>query len=137
MDQIYLLSVWLEKTFLRKKISSAYCLYNLLSYTILEYVLKCRYFFIQKHTVVQVVNNLPAVWETHIQSLDQEDSLEKELATYSSIFAWRITWTEKLAELQSMSQRVRYDWATNTHTCHEKKLNKNTINTILYTYKYR
>ena len=42
-----------------------------------------------------MVKNLPAMWEIRIQSLDQEDPLEKEMATHSSILAWRIPWTEK------------------------------------------
>ena len=48
--------------------------------------------------------------ETQVQSLGQEDLLEKGIATHSSILAWRIPWTEKPGRLQSMgSQRVRYD----------------------------
>ena len=43
--------------------------------------------------VAQAVKNLPAVWETWVQFLGQEDPLEKEKATHSSILAWRITWT--------------------------------------------
>ena len=50
-------------------------------------------------------------------SLGQEDPLEKEMATHSSILAWRIPWTEELGGLQSTgSQRVGHDWVTNTHT---------------------
>ena len=45
--------------------------------------------------VVQMVKNLPAVQETHVWSLSQENPLEKRMATLSSIFAWRIPWTEK------------------------------------------
>ena len=46
----------------------------------------------------------------------QEDPLEKGMAAYSSILAWRIPWTEETGQLQSMgSQRVRHDWITNTH----------------------
>ena len=53
------------------------------------------------------------MWETWVQSLAREDLLEKEMATHSSILAWRIPWTEEPGELQSMgSQRVRYDLAT-------------------------
>ena len=60
--------------------------------------------------VAQVVKNLPAMQETQIQSLDQEDPLEKGMATQSSILAWRIPWTEKPGGLQSMeSHRVRHD----------------------------
>ena len=43
--------------------------------------------------VVQLVKNLPAMWETQVQSLGWEDPLEKEKATHSSILAWRISWT--------------------------------------------
>ena len=54
---------------------------------------------------------------TQVRSLGQEDSLEKEMATHPSIPPWRIPWTEESVGLQSMgSQRVRHDWATNTHT---------------------
>ena len=57
-----------------------------------------------------MVKNLPAMWETEVQSLGREDNLEKEMATHSSILAWRITWTEKPGRLQSMgSQRVGHD----------------------------
>ena len=51
-----------------------------------------------------------AVQETQVQSLDQEDSLEKEIATHSSILAWEIPWTEKPGGRQSMGlQRVGHD----------------------------
>ena len=54
-----------------------------------------------------VVKNLPAVQETWVQFLVQEDPLEKEMATYSSVLAWRIPWTEEPGRLQSMgSQEV-------------------------------
>ena len=54
-----------------------------------------------------------------VQSLDQEDTLEKELATYSSILAWEIPWREELGGLQSMgSQRVGHDWRDLAHTAH-------------------
>ena len=60
--------------------------------------------------VAQMVKNLSAIQETWVQSLNQEDPLEKGMATYSSILAWRIPWREKPGELQSMgSQRVRHD----------------------------
>ena len=52
--------------------------------------------------VAQTVKRLPAMWEIWIQSLGQEDPLEKEMATHSSILAWRIPWTEKPGRLQSM-----------------------------------
>ena len=57
-----------------------------------------------------MVNNLPAEQESWVQSLGQKDSLEKEMATHSSILAWEITWTEEPGGLQSIgSQRVRHD----------------------------
>ena len=60
--------------------------------------------------VAQLVKNLPAVQETRVRSLGWEDPLEKEMATHSSILAWKISWTEKSGGLQSMgSQRVRHD----------------------------
>ena len=52
--------------------------------------------------VAQLVKNLPVMKETQIQSLGQEDPLEKETADYSSILAWRIPWTEMPSRLQSM-----------------------------------
>ena len=59
--------------------------------------------------MAQTVKNLPAIEETLLQSLGQEDPLEKETATHSSILAWKIPWTEEPVGLQSMgSQRVRH-----------------------------
>ena len=56
---------------------------------------------------------LPAMWETWARSLGGEDPLEKEIATHSSILAWRIPWTEEPGGLQSMGlQRVGHDWTT-------------------------
>ena len=52
--------------------------------------------------VTQTVKSLPAVLETQVQSLGQEDPLEKEMATHSSILAWKIPWTEEPDRLQSM-----------------------------------
>ena len=57
-----------------------------------------------------MVKNPPAMQETQFRSLDQEDPLEKEMATLSSILAWKIPWTEEPGWLQSMgSQRVGHD----------------------------
>ena len=52
--------------------------------------------------MVQRLKRLPAMWETWVRSLGREDPLEKEMATHSSILAWRIPWTEELGGLQSM-----------------------------------
>ena len=60
--------------------------------------------------VAQSVKNLPAVQETWVRSLGWEDPLEKEMATHSSILAWKISWTEEPGGLQSMrSQRDGHD----------------------------
>ena len=55
--------------------------------------------------MVQRLKRLPAMWETWVQSLGREDPLEKEMATHSSILAWRIPWTEELGGLQSMGRK--------------------------------
>ena len=69
-----------------------------------------RFAFFRASLVAQLVKNLPAVQETLVVSLSWEDPLEKEMATHSSILAWRIPWTEEPGGLQSMgSQRVGHD----------------------------
>ena len=66
--------------------------------------------------VAQTVKPLPAMWETWVQSLGLEDSLEKEMATHSSTLAWKIPWTEEPGRLQSMGwQRVGHNWVTSLH----------------------
>ena len=52
-----------------------------------------------------MVKNLHAMWETQVQSLGQEDPLEKEMVTHSSILAWEIPWTEDVGGLQSMGSQ--------------------------------
>ena len=60
--------------------------------------------------VSQMVKHLPAMQETQVRSLGQEDPLEKETATHSSTLAWKIPWMEAPGRLQSMGlQRVGYD----------------------------
>ena len=60
--------------------------------------------------VAQMVKHLPTMQETQVQFLGQEDLLEKEMATHSSILASKIPWTEEPGRLQSMGlQRVRHD----------------------------
>ena len=62
-----------------------------------------------------MVKNLPAKQETWVQSLGQEDPLEKEMTTYCSILAWEIPWTEEAGRLQSLgSQRVGHNLAIKT-----------------------
>ena len=65
---------------------------------------------IRTSLVAQTVKRLPTMWETQVRSLGREDPLEKEMATHSSILAWRIPWTEEPGWLLSMgSQRVVRD----------------------------
>ena len=59
--------------------------------------------------MTQTVKNLPAMQETRVQSLGREDPLETDMATHSSVLAWRIPWTEELGRLQSVeSQKIRH-----------------------------
>ena len=95
--------------------------------------------YMRASLVAQTVKSLPAVQKTRVQSLGQEEPLEKEMATHSSTLAWKISWTEDPGRLQSMVlQRVRHDWATSLHTMdgpwnHYAKWNKpDTEVSILY-----
>ena len=67
--------------------------------------------------MAQTVKNLATMWDIQVRSLGWEDPLEEEMATHSSIFAWRIPLTEDPGGLQFIgSQRVGHDWATkHTH----------------------
>ena len=62
-------------------------------------LLTVQVFFTLASLVVQRLKRLPAMWETSVRSLGREDPLEKEMATHSSILAWRIPWTEELGGL--------------------------------------
>ena len=78
-------------------------------------------FYILTSLVAQMVKRLPTMQETRVQSLGRKDLLEKEMATHSSILAWKIPWTEEPGGLQSMgSQRVEHDWATSLFFQHIK-----------------
>ena len=69
----------------------------------------CCILIYKRYSVAQIVKNLPAMWETWVQSLDWEDPLEEGMATHSSILAWRILGTEEPVGLQSMGlQRVTH-----------------------------
>ena len=64
--------------------------------------------------MTQIVNNLPAMRETQVQSLGWEDPLEKGMATHSSIPTWESPWTEEAGVLQSLGlQRIGHGLATN------------------------
>jgi len=71
------------------------------------------------HTYICIYIWICTMQETRARSLGQADPLEKEMATHSSILAWRIPWMEKPGRLQSMrSQRVGHDWATSLSFFH-------------------
>ena len=61
--------------------------------------------------VAQMVKCLPTMWETQVQSLGWEDPLEREMAPYSSILAWKIPWTEEPGRLSSLGSQ-RATWAS-------------------------
>ena len=67
-------------------------------------------FAYESSLMAQTVKHLSTMQETWVQSLGQEDPLEKEMAIHSSTIAWKIPWTEELGRLQSMGlQRVGHD----------------------------
>ena len=66
--------------------------------------------------VAQRVESQPVMWEAQVRSLNQEDPLEKEMVTHSSILTWKLPWTEEPGGLQSIgSQRVGHNLATKPH----------------------
>ena len=70
---------------------------------------------IEGFVVAQAVRNLPVIQDTWVQPLGWEGPLEKGMATYSSILAWRIPGTKEPGKLQSpRAQRVRYNWVINS-----------------------
>ena len=74
-------------------------------------------FFQRISLVAQMIKKLPTMQESWVQSLDQEDPLEKGMVTHFSILVWKIPWTEESGGLQSMgSQKVGHNWVTNTFT---------------------
>ena len=94
----WILYYWATKEALRKESS-----YNSYGYNVIQ-------IYVCVSLVAQMVKNLPAMWETWVQSLGWEDPPEKGMATHSSVLAWRIPWTEEPGGLQSMGlQRVRHD----------------------------
>ena len=77
---------------------------------------------IRASLVAQMVKYLPAMRETWIQFLGQEDPLEKEMAIHSSTLAWKTPWTEEPDRLQSMgSQRLGHNWATSFSLSQQKQ----------------
>ena len=87
----------------------------------------CFFFLIvlRASQVAQMVKNLPAMWETRVRSLGQEDLLEKGMATHSSILAWRIPWTEESGGLYSPWVCKELDMTVcSTNTCTHIDLNQ-------------
>ena len=69
--------------------------------------------YLRTSLLAQMVKCLPTIWEARVQSLGQEDLLEKEMATHSSTLAWKNPWREEPRRLQLIgSRRVGYNWAT-------------------------
>ena len=77
---------------------------------IIHMFLYAIYLMLKASLLAHMVKNLPAMQEIWVQSLGQEDPLEKGMAIHSTILAWRSPWTEEPGRLQSMgSQRIRHD----------------------------
>ena len=86
--------------------------------------------------VAQMIKNLPAMWETWVQSLGSEDPLEESVATDSSILAWKIPWTGEHGGLQSMgSQRVGHDWAAKHSAAHTFCLERQNLEMKVKSFK--
>ena len=89
-------------------------------HSFMEHLLRVYYVLSTKHTgtplVAQMVKNLPSIQETWVWSLGQEDSLEKGMATHSSILTWRIPWAEEPVGLQSMWLTFKLYKGQGTHT---------------------
>ena len=97
------------------------------------YLILNIYIYIYSSLVAQLVKNLPAMQETHVRSLRQQDSLEMGMAIHSSILAWKIPWTKEPGRPQSMGlQRAGHDWATNTFTTFTFHINIYNIQTHIY-----
>ena len=106
-------------------------------------------YYLSKQTslVAQTVKNLPAMQETWVHFLGWENPLEQEMATHSSILAWRIPWTEEPGRLQSIGQQIvktrLSDFRTHIHTIRKIEMRErltsykratrgNLVNTILF-----
>ena len=78
-----------------------------------------------------MVNNLPAIQEAQVRSLGQEDPLEKEITTHSSIFPWRIPWTEEPGRLQSTGSQSQTRLSDFTFHFHELEKETATHSSVL------
>ena len=94
-------------------------LFSLFIFNIITNTFECKYTMLLGSPGVSVVKNPPADAGDAVWSLGREGPLEEEMATHSSILAWRIPWTEEPGGLQSLGlQRVRQDWATEQACVH-------------------
>ena len=115
MNFIFLNDFWIKLFYRDIKIIAKpvnLCLYIYVCMYVYVYmdIYLCPYIHIY---IEYMQKRLPAMQETWVRSLGQEDPLEKEMAIYPSTLAWKIPWTEKPSRPQSMgSQRVGHDWAT-------------------------
>ena len=82
------------------RVDALFLLYLIMALCFAKYFLSTRY-RLWGFPGGSVIKNLPAIQETNVQSLGQEDPLEKEMTIHSSILAWKIPWTEQLGGLQS------------------------------------
>ena len=95
----------------------AICMDNIRNLYTFTWNLRFQNSIIRASLVAQTIKNLPAMQETRIWSLVQEDPLEKGMATHSSILTWRIPWTEEPGRLQSVGlHRVGHNWSDVAHT---------------------
>ena len=93
------------------KVTIQYKLSMFVAFFIQCCIIRFIYIVVWASLVAQRLKCLPPMRETGVRSLGKEDPLEKEMATHSSILAWRIPWMEKPGRLQSTgSQRVRHDF---------------------------
>ena len=107
---------WSESERERQILYSNICIYMESRKMVLENLFTGQQWRSKGGLAAQRLKRLPARRETRVQSLRREDPLEKEMATHSSILAWRIPWTEEPGRLQSTgSQRVGHNWATLLH----------------------
>ena len=84
--------------------------------------------------VAQMVKNLPAMWETWVQFLGQEDPLEKGKATHSSILAWRIPWTEEPDKLHTV-HGVTNSWTRLSNFTYKYLAMHSYLNVIFFHYE--
>ena len=99
-----------------------------------SHYLNCLHFYLMAHTT----NNLPAMQEIQVQSLGREDPQEKEMASHSSILAWKVVWTEEPGGCLKGWKRVRHGRATNMslHFYHSPSIAPNMLKGSFFRTKY-